>query len=242
MRNDIEGIVGASDEGSRLEVSSLGDEVASRLYDALVDGRLPPGSRLSEAALARSFGISRGPIREALRVLERRRLLRFEPRRGFFVRDLSAREVEDLFEVRAHLERLSVRLACERGSAAEMAAIEGWVSRVAQLDLSGEEVSAGQLVELDLLLHRMICAMSGNGSLISLFDTVLGELRLALAMINRGFRQHGRLVRSHDAVIAALLKRDADAAEEAMATHLRSSLATLLARLEAPRDEAPLPG
>jgi DNA-binding GntR family transcriptional regulator len=216
---------------SRLRVSSLAEEVANELYDAVVDGRLKPGSRLSEAALARSLGISRGPIREAQRILERRGLLRFEPRRGFFVRSLSVEEVEDLFGVREQLERYAVRLACERSTDKDLAGLQAWKSRMQAESRTESEVAAGQLVEVDLGFHRMICQMTRSETLISLYETVLSELRIALAMINLGYRQQGKLVRSHGPVVEALLARNAEAAQAAVSAHLNASLAMVRAKL-----------
>lgn len=221
-----------------LSSGSLAEEVADHLYAAVVERRIRPGQRLSEAALARAFGISRGPIREAQRLLERRGLLAFQPRRGFFVRELSPREVEDLFGLRERVERYAVALAAERASDAELAQLRRWQERLEGTAATASLSDASRLVEEDLALHRLICHLSGNASLISIYEPILTQLRLALSMINVGFRQPGKIVAMHAELIEALLDRDPARAEAAVSAHLGSSLSRLLSRLEEQQGEA----
>jgi DNA-binding GntR family transcriptional regulator len=91
-----------------IRAGGLGDEVAKQLFAAIVAGRVGLGERLSEAAIARELGISRGPIREAQRLLERRGLLVFKPRRGFFLREMTPEQIADLFGLRRVLERYAI--------------------------------------------------------------------------------------------------------------------------------------
>lgn len=216
-------------EFAPLRGGSLAEEVADKIYAAVVERRIKPGERLSEAALARSFGISRGPIREAQRLLEHRGLLSFKSRRGFFVRKLSIREVEDLFDFREHIERYAISLAVKRASDTELSRLERW--RVPLFE-AAKPVDASLLVEQDLALHRLICELAQNASLMTVYEPILTQLRLALSMINVGLRVPGNLVTLHDELIDSLLARDVPRAHEALNAHLRSSLGKLLARLD----------
>lgn len=97
------------DQAKRFEPRTLPDQVAEELGAEIVSGRRKAGDRLVELDLARDFGVSRGPIREAIRILERRRLVDVRPRRGAYIRPLSLKSVADLFNVRAALSMLAVR-------------------------------------------------------------------------------------------------------------------------------------
>ena len=104
-----------------VNVPDLVGVVEERLTQAIVQGRLPPGSRVVEAEIARQMAISRAPVREASRRLERQGILVSRPRRGFFVREMSVREIDDLFQVRLSLEMTAVAAACEHADAAGLA-------------------------------------------------------------------------------------------------------------------------
>ena len=97
------------DQAKRFAPRTLPDQVAEELGAEIVSGRRKAGDRLVELDLARDFGVSRGPIREAIRILERRRLVDVRPRRGAYIRPLSLKSVADLFNVRAALSILAVR-------------------------------------------------------------------------------------------------------------------------------------
>ncbi|MDB5616807.1 GntR family transcriptional regulator [Tardiphaga sp.] len=97
------------DQTRRFAPRTLPDQVAEELGAEIVSGRRKAGERLVELDLARDFGVSRGPIREAIRILERRRLVDVRPRRGAYIRPLSLKSVADLFNVRAALSMLAVR-------------------------------------------------------------------------------------------------------------------------------------
>jgi DNA-binding transcriptional regulator YhcF (GntR family) len=110
---------------------TLPEQVAEELGAEIVAGRRKPGERLIELELAQCFGVSRGPIREAIRILERRRLVEFNPRRGAYVRPLSLRSVADLFDVRMALSLLAVRTMATRPVESY---IDTFARRCAELD------------------------------------------------------------------------------------------------------------
>ena len=94
-----------------VDTTDLVDLVEAQLTRAIVDGKLPPGSRIVEADIARRMGISRAPVREAARRLERQGVLVARPRHGFAVRTISVQEIDDLYEVRISIELTSIELA-----------------------------------------------------------------------------------------------------------------------------------
>jgi DNA-binding GntR family transcriptional regulator len=165
-----------------IEHKQLWQAVADQLRDEILDGRLPAGSRLVETELAERFGVSRGPIRDALAELARSGLAVDLPRRGTFVPSLTEDDLAEVYEIRRAIEEAAVRLAIERGSEADIAAM------YAALDETERTYAAGDLAaawEADMAFHRSYCRMSGNGRLLTLFDELASQtvllMRTALA-------------------------------------------------------------
>lgn len=209
---------------------TLPELVAAQVYAALIEGRLPPGSRLSEASIARAMGLSRGPVREGLRLLERKGLCEFRARRGFFLRSLTCAGIDDLYSLRAMLEQHGLTQAMHR-SDADFSSIAAWRERLLRADRAGPPASPAMLVEEDLALHALIVRLSGNATLIATFEVVLAETRLALSVVNQRLRRLSRVVSYHEPLIEALLARDLIAASAELTRHLDSSRQDVLQRL-----------
>lgn len=205
---------------------TLADQAYDQLADAIVAGDLEPGARISELALATQFGISRGPLREALRRLEGRKLVVARPRAGVRVVSLSTRDMLELFEIRQSLEALACRLATERMSEDEVDALERL------LDLHDREPLVGrahsrQQNELDFHFH--IANHCRNRQLIELLCGQLFDLMRVYRYKSSG--KPGRAVRAfdeHREIFAAIRRRDAEEASERMRRHVRQSWMNLL--------------
>ena len=213
---------------SRLPVGEshlpLRDVVATELRRLILDGGLKPGERLIEDRLAQQLGVSRNPIREAMRVLEAEGFLDVTARRGTFVAKLSPQQADDLFEVRLALEPLGARLAAQAGPESEHL-----LERArAILDLAkqrGPDEDLDTLSDLHTELHSLIFQMSQNSYLIA----------LAIPMVKRGqwlLRQSAPLRNptawsEHDGLIAAIADGEPELAEAEAKHHVlrvRSSL------------------
>lgn len=216
------------------------------IADDIVHGRLAPGAALDETTIAATFGVSRTPIREALRQLEAIGLVETRAPRGAVVAALSERQLDDMFSVMAELEAL-----CARWSAVTMTGAER--RRLLELQAESERlVSAGNreaYVEFNNRFHEAIYSGAHNAFLAELAATV----RTRCAPFRRAqFETLGRLAKSHGehgAVVTAIQRGDADGAANAMRTHIvvvRSAVdavtgrAILLAE-QATRDALPLP-
>lgn len=132
-------------------------QVAEHMAARIIEGDHPPGSRLREIELAESFEVSRATIREALRLLEQRGLVRIQPQRGAHVTQLSAKELDDLFEVRASLLATGSRLVAERCTAAQAATLRSHLERLRQCV---DDVNAYARASAELV--HAIVHMSGN--------------------------------------------------------------------------------
>lgn len=190
---------------SVLQDVDLVSQVSDRLTEAIVAGHLRPGQRLVEAEVARQMGISRAPVREAARRLEQRGLLVANPRRGFFVRQLTLNEIDDIYGLRICLERYAATLASERAGPEDIARLRGQLEQMRKLVEAG---AAAAQIEEDLRFHLMICEISGNRKLLRLFSDLAGEVRMIIAMIGSLFDDPARLAESHVPLIEALVSRD----------------------------------
>ena len=207
---------------SSIQVPDLVGVVEAQLQEAILTGRIAPGERIVEAELARQMGVSRAPVREAARRLESLGLLVSRPRHGFAVRTVSAKQVNDLYEVRLQLELLGAALACQHASDAELAAMD---ARVDDMVERAETLASQERVALDLDFHFAISALSGNHYLHRLFDNMQTEVRMFLALSEDSYGDLKELAETHRPIAHALAKRDVDAVQHALRFHLEDAKA-----------------
>lgn len=195
------------------------DRLYGRLKSRAIAYAFRPGERINELGLAREFGVSRAPLREALNRLATEGFLRYSPRRGFIVRLLDAKEVLDLYEYRSALETASVRLACERGKPEEIAELEHFLADTAESVESGDNEDALRFLDYDEQFHERIVAMTRNAELLHALRNVNARIRFVRWIdMQNGRRKHTQ--REHRAVVRALKKRDAEAAAHALGDHI----------------------
>ena len=199
---------------------SMKDAIISQLRQEIAAGIIPFGEKLSEARLAQRFGVSRMPVREALKELEASGFVAIEHRRGTFVRRLSRPEILDLYEVREAVECMAARLCANRASNQVVAQLDEVVFALADAAECGD---AEGYSATDERLHELIMQGAGN-------DPLADYYRLLIQQMHRGLlslivtRREGRMERSlaeHRAIVGAIRARDAQAAEAAMRTHVQ---------------------
>jgi len=206
---------------SKVQAQSLVDVVAERLEAAIISGQLEPGAKLSEQGLAASLGVSRGPLREAIRRLEGRKLLERTPNIGVRVAALSLKDLSEILQVRVALECLACSLAAQNMPNAEIAALKKLLDRHEQQEcVQTHEGYYGETENLDF--HYRIVHGSNNARLA---DMLTGELHYMLRVYRyKSGARPGRaaeVLQEHRAILAAIEARDPEAAEAAMREHLR---------------------
>ncbi|MGW3286921.1 GntR family transcriptional regulator [Streptomyces sp. NPDC001002] len=223
-----------TDEGA------LVDDIAARIRTRIMNGELPIGKPLRQAALAAEFGVSRTPVREALRQLQHGGLIEMQPHRGAVVRVPTPWEVRQAYEVRAELEGLAARRAASRITERQLAelrrhndvlhaALEGTATGAMHAVREGMVTDApgGPLAttEANDCFHTVVCEAADNPWLRRMIDRINESFpRNVSSMALAGDERHRQLnVRQHDAVVDALTARDADRAQEAMREHVISS-------------------
>ncbi|OZI32360.1 GntR family transcriptional regulator [Bordetella genomosp. 10] len=198
----------------------LVDEVEAQLIHAIAAGIIPPGGRIVEAELARRMGISRAPVREAARRLERQGIVVARPRRGFVVRTISAKEIDDLYQVRLHMEIQAIELACDRADEAGMQRLQDALGRmVAEAGTAPQT----QRVMRDLEFHTLICELSGNSYLLKLFINMRTELLMIMALIELAYQDPQLVAETHQPIVDCIRNRNARAAVAAMRVHLEDA-------------------
>ena len=218
MLNIIESPIAAADESE-----TLSEHVFRRIQAAIVKGEIAPGSKISEPELARTYGISRGPLREAIHRLEGQRLLVRVPHVGARVVSLSHAELIELYEIRESLEGMACRLAAERMSQAEIDELR----RVLDLHEQDAAFKAGvgyYQQEGDFDFHYRIIQGSGNKTLSQM---LCGELYQLVRMYRLQFsatpnRPHQAFA-EHHRILDAIAARDGELAELLMRRHIGAS-------------------
>ena len=203
-----------------LQTSSLASVVQGELERLILSGELVPGERLTEVALAARLGVSRGPLREAFRMLEEAGLVRTEKNRGVFVRDLPVEEAIEIFDLRAAMDEFVGRRLARGIAAAELKEVRGLVDRMEQA-VKARDAPAYHL--LNLHFHDRLVELAGNGKLTAIYRKLIKELSL-FRRLNLG---DGVLmpasVREHRQIVRAIAAGDADAAGKAMHAHAMDS-------------------
>jgi DNA-binding GntR family transcriptional regulator len=196
----------------------LHDEVVNALRAALIDGRIRPGERVPEKALCVELGISRTPLREALKVLAAEGHVVLLPNRGARAARLTRRDLDELFEVNGALEALAGELACQRITAAGIAAI-GAMHR--DMAAAFERRDLERYYRANRAIHEAILAAAGNQALETLYETVGARIRRArfVAPMPPGHWEVAML--EHDAMLNALRRRDGGMLSAILKTHLK---------------------
>jgi DNA-binding GntR family transcriptional regulator len=215
----------ATDALALLRPPALTEIVAERLVTAIQDGTLKPGERLIEAQLAARLGVSRAPLREALKLLEAGGIVESRRGRGTYVREVTAEEVEHVLVVRALLEGLAARLYT-------MSATPAMIDQLAELNNRIEKAArAGETAEwrrLDWSFHEQICVFSGNPFLLNAWRSLSNLVRIFLLRHEGFLADMPAVLASHRAVLEAIRGRDPDRAEKVFrGTILRSGYGRL---------------
>lgn len=207
----------------KVQAKSLVDLVAERIEAAIVSGALEPGSRLSEQGLAASLGLSRGPLREAVRRLEGRKLLERTPNIGVRVASLSLKDLNEILLIREVLEGLACALAARNMSDDDIAALAALLDRHEQ-QKSVRDGKGYYQESKDFDFHFRIVVGSGNGRLAQM---LLGDLYYLLRVYRyKSSTKPGRAMKAlaeHKAIVAALKRRDPVLCEQTMREHLRNA-------------------
>jgi DNA-binding GntR family transcriptional regulator len=211
----------AASAGQARPAPSLHGELLASLRDYIVEGNLADGARVPERLLCDRFGISRTPLREALKVLAAEGLIELLPNRGARVRQLGAEDLRELFDVMGGLEGLAGRLACERISDEEIAEIERVHHEMYRFYLRREMHGYFQCNQA---IHQMIVEAARNATLSATYASIAGRIRRVRYSANLATDRDrwGEAMREHEAILDALRRRAGSELSDILFIHLRN--------------------
>ena len=209
--------MGADFELNMNDFLPLRDVVFNTLRQAILRGELSPGERLLEIHLANKLGVSRTPIREAIRKLELEGLVIMIPRKGAVVAEITEKSLRDVLEVRRALEALAVRLACEKIQAEE---IEELKEAAKEFEKALKTGDVTVYAEADVRFHDIIYRTTDNQRFIQLLYNLREQMyRYRVEYLKRE-DSHPVLLSEHQYIIEMIEKRDAEKAEKAVCQHI----------------------
>lgn len=203
----------------------LREVVAETLREAIASGILRAGERLMEIQLAEELGVSRTPVREAIRKLELEGFVVMMPRRGTYVADLSIKDINEVFEIRTALDVLAAGLAAERITEEELEQLERLLVEIAELIEQGD---VDKLVESDSQFHDVLYRASRNDRLVGIINNLREQFTRFRSI---SIKYPGRMqdtVNEHRRLVEAIASRDTDLAQQIAREHMENSEQTLL--------------
>ncbi|NHC07946.1 GntR family transcriptional regulator [Azonexus fungiphilus] len=204
---------------NRIAPTALYQEVAERLRQRIFAHELTPGTWIDEQKLAEQYGISRTPLREALKVLASEGLVELKPRRGCYVTEISRQDLDDIFPLMAMLEARCAFEAVKRARSADLAELKAIHE---QLESAARDGRIDAFFEANQEFHKKIQALSGNRWLLSVIQDLRKVLKLSRL---HSLSLEGRLQQSldeHRAILASMLSGDAAKSEKLMLDHIQS--------------------
>lgn len=206
-----------------LQTRSLASVAQGELERMILSGELAPGAKLTEMALASRLGISRGPLREAFRMLEEAGLVRTEKNRGVFVRDIPIDEALEIFDLRAAMEELVGRRLAESITPVQLKEVRGLVEA---MERAVKAADARGYHLLNLQFHERLVEMAGNGKLAAIYRKLIKELSLFRRLNLEGPEKGWLLPVSageHRAIVKAIASGNVEVAGRAMFDHVQES-------------------
>jgi DNA-binding GntR family transcriptional regulator len=199
---------------------SLHDELVGRIRDMIIEGQLEPGSRIHEGQLGQALGVSRTPLREALKFLASEGLIDLVPGRGAIVRKLTPKDVGNMLEVLIALETLAGRLACRNATDAQIADVRKMHDRMMGFYASRKRL---EYYKLNHAIHTAIVNLSGNDYLASTHEAIQSRLKRIRFIGNEAPENWSGAVQEHVEMIEALEKRDEGALTDVLTRHLEET-------------------
>ena len=211
------------------EYLPLRDVVFNTLRQAILKGELKPGERLMEIQLANKLGVSRTPVREAIRKLELEGLVLMIPRKGAEVAEITRQDMEDVLEVRTALEELAVKDACDHITDAQLSELKKASNEFKKALLEGKDLVT--CADADMHFHDVILSATNNRRLIQMLNNLSEQMYRYRMEYLKDERTHKTLIEEHDAIRRALKKHDIVKAGAAIRVHIDNQKRSILESL-----------
>lgn len=196
----------------------LREQVYDQLKRRLLTGRIKPGTRMMEIDLAADLGVSRTPVREAIRELGKEGLVSIEPRRGAYASEISVKDMIDTLTVRENLDALAAYLASSRITKAEEKKLLELTDKYAEAIESGD---MDTMIRADEAFHKRVAKLSGNKTLYQVVRTVQTQVLRFRYLYYEDLANYKNMPTEHREIIEALVSGDSEHAREVAFTHVR---------------------
>jgi len=210
-------------------VKTLSERAFEELRSAILEGKIPPGTRLIERTLAEDMGISRTPVHDALTGLVKERLVKKLPNKGFIVSRIEKKEIIQLYSLRLHLEILALQWALPNLTSHMLRKLKNNVSRMEQCALK-QDIEC--IVRVNVEFHQMILAAADSQTLTSFIEQVQANARLFRIRSVSSPDRVQMVIEEHRKLISALEKRDEACAVDCIKSHLGNALNAILATFD----------
>lgn len=197
----------------------LGEVVFEYLRNAILNGTLKPGERLMEISLADQLGVSRTPVREAIRKLEKEKFVEMIPRKGAYVANLTARDILEVLEIRIVLEGFASKLAAERMGDDDVAELE---AILAEFNKALEVLDRPEMIRRDNEFHNKIYSAAKNNKLVEIVKELHDQYQRFRLIFFNEYDDYNDLQVWHQNIVDAIRNRDGNRAKECAEYHVRS--------------------
>ena len=197
----------------------LRDVVFHTLGEAILKGDLRPGERLMELQLASKLGVSRTPIREAIRMLEQEGLAVTIPRKGAEVAKMTEKDMEDVLQIREALDELAVQVACDKMTAQQLKELTLAMKNFENAIQAGK---LKKIIEYDVEFHDIIYRATDNPKLVTLLNNIREQIYRYRVEYLKGKENYPMLVREHEEIVTALKQKNKERVADAMRSHIRN--------------------
>ena len=216
------------------EFLPLRDVVFNTLRQGILTGELKPGERLMEIHLANKLGVSRTPIREAIRKLELEGLVTMIPRRGAEVAQITEKSLRDVLEVRRALDALSVELACDRINDEELAALGKACESFEKAVSTGDPK---KIAQADVEFHNIIVKAAGNTRLVQLINNLSEQMYRYRFEYIKDTSQHQNLIEEHRIIYQSIVNKQEGTAAQAARTHIDNQKLAIMKQIRLDREK-----
>lgn len=199
----------------------LRDVVFNTLREAILKGELKPGERLMELQLAAKLGVSRTPIREAIRMLEQEGLAVTIPRKGAEVAKMTEKDMEDVLQIREALDELAASIACEQITGEELEELKVTMREFEEYTKTGD---VKRIAEADVRFHDIIYQATGNPKLVNMLSNLREQMYRYRVEYLKDVRNYPILVKEHSQIAEGLSRKDKEKVTEAMHNHVKNQV------------------
>jgi len=220
------------DNGFEIDASAymtLRDVVFKSIRDAILSGSLKSGERLMEKDLAERLGVSRTPIREALRKLEIEGFIEMIPRKGAVVKEVTGKEIGDVLEIRAALEALAAKIACSKMDSCDK---DKLVEKKEEFVLAAKENNVDEMAAKDVEFHELIYSATDNEKLIQIINNLREQIYRyrVIYLYDKNYIQN--IIEEHEEITKAIIDGDEHLAEELSSSHIHKQQKAIVSSLK----------